>query len=233
MVIEQHARSTNAADIAIVVLVSALAFLGELAFAAHLPWGDEARGVIAVLAGTAAAVAITLGRGGSFADLGLRRPQRWATVPVWVFGILVVFVVAQNVVPLLVAPFFDLPEPDMSRYDAVRGNLAAAVSLALLLPLTAAIPEEVLYRGFLIERLTRLFAGTRGASVLAVLVQAVIFGSVHFQWGFGGIVVTAIMGAIWGFAFLLCGRNLWIVIIAHSAAHIAMLTQLYFSPPPQ
>src|SRR5210317_2580145 len=156
MVIEHHARTTNAVDIAIVVLVSALAFLGELAFAAHLPWGDEARGVIAVLAGTAAAVAITLARGGSFADLGLRRPQRWATVPVWVFGILVVFVVAQNVVPLLVAPFFDLPEPDMSRYDAVRGNLAAAVSLALLLPLTAAIPEELLYRGFLIERLTRL-----------------------------------------------------------------------------
>ena len=98
---------------------------------------------------------------------------------------------------------------------------------------TAAIPEELLYRGFLIERLTRLFAGARGASVLAVLTQALIFGSVHFQWGFGGIVVTAIMGAIWGSAFLLCGRNLWIVIIAHSAAHIAMVMQLYFSPPSQ
>ena len=203
MVIYQRSRRTNLADIAIVVFVSALAFLGELAFATHL------------------------------ADLGFRRPARWATVPAWAFGILVVFVVAQNVVPLLVAPFFDLPEPDMSRYDAVRGNLAAAVSLALLLPLTAAIPEEILYRGFLIERLARVFAGTKGAPVLAVLAQALMFGSVHFQWGIGGIVVTAIMGAVWGFAFLLCGRNLWIVIIAHSAAHIAMLTQLYFAPPPQ
>jgi len=233
MVIYQHSRNTTLADIAIVVLASVLAFLGELAFAARLPWGDEARGVIAVLAGAATAVAITLRRGGSLADLGFRRPARWATVPAWAVGILVVFVVAQNVVPLLAAPFFDLPEPDMSRYDAVRGNVAAAVMLALLLPLTAAIPEEILYRGFLIERLTRLFAGTRGAPTLAVLAQALIFGSVHFQWGFGGIVVTAIMGAIWGFAFLLCGRNLWIVIIAHSAAHIAMLTQLYFAPPPQ
>ena len=233
MVIYQCSRSANLADIAIVVFVSVLAFLGELAFADHLPWGDEARGVIAVLAGAATALAITLGRGGSLADLGFRRPARWATAPAWAFGILVVFVVAQNVVPLLAAPFFDLPEPDMSRYDVVRGNLAAAVSLALLLPLTAAIPEEMLYRGFLIERLTRLFAGTKAAPVLAVLAQAAIFGSVHFQWGFGGIVVTAIMGAVWGFAFLLCGRNLWIVIIAHSAAHIAMLTQLYFAPPPQ
>ncbi len=46
-----------------------------------------------------------------------------------------------------------------------------------------------------------------------------------------GILVTTIMGAVWGFAYLLCGRNLWIVILAHSMAHIALVTQLYLSPP--
>lgn len=233
MVINNHSRPGQPADIAIVALVSALAFLGELTVAERLPWGAEGRGVIAVLVGAAAAVAITLGRGGRLADLGFRRPKRWLTVPAWVLGILVAFIVAQNAVPLLVAPFFDLPEPDLSRYDAVRGNLAAAVSLAIVLPLTAAIPEEILYRGFLIGRLTGLFGAYAAAPVLAVLVQAVVFGLVHFQWGPGGIVVTAIMGAVWGFAFLLCGRNLWIVIIAHSMAHVALLTQLYQAPPPQ
>ena len=232
MVIEQQSRAALVADIATVMLVSAIAFLGELVLADRLPWGEEARGVIAVLAGTTAALAVTLARGGRLADLGFRRPTRWATVPLWVIGILAVFVVAQNAVPLLVAPLFDLPAPDMSRYDAVRGNPAAAISLALLLPLTAAIPEEILYRGFLIGRLTRLFAGPKSAPALAVLVQALVFGAVHFQWGIGGIVVTAIMGAVWGFAFLLCGRNLWIVIMAHSAAHMAMVLQLYYAPPP-
>ena len=232
MVIANRNRTGELADILIVALISVLAFLGELAVAERLPWGAEARGVIAVLAGAAAAVAITLGRGGRLADLGFRRPQRWLTVPAWALGILAVFVVAQNAVPLLVAPFFDLPAPDLSRYDAVRGNLAAALSLAIVLPLTAAIPEEVLYRGFLIGRLTQLFGNGRGAAVLAVLLQALVFGCVHFQWGYGGILVTAIMGAVWGFAFLLCGRNLWIVIIAHSMAHVALLTQLYFAAPP-
>ena len=232
MVIANQNRTGELADILIVALVSVLAFLGELAAAERLPWGAEARGVIAVLAGAAAAVAITLGRGGRLADLGFRRPQRWLTVPAWVLGILAVFVIAQNAVPLLVAPFFDLPAPDLSRYDAVRGNLAAALSLAIVLPLTAAIPEEVLYRGFLIGRFTQLFGNGRGAAVLAVLLQALVFGCVHFQWGPGGIVVTAIMGAVWGFAFLLCGRNLWIVIIAHSMAHLALLAQLYFAPAP-
>jgi membrane protease YdiL (CAAX protease family) len=231
MVIAKQNRRSQAADIAIVVLVSVLAFLGELAAAERLPWGDEARGVIAVLTGTVAAMAITLARGGSLADLGFRRPKRWLTVPAWALVILVAFIVVQNVALLLVAPLFDLPQPDMSRYDIVRGNLVAALFLAIVLPLTAAVPEEVLYRGFLIGRFTRLFGATRGAPVLAVLAQALVFGSVHFQWGLGGIIVAAIMGAVWGFAFLLCGRNLWIVIIAHSIAHLALLAQLYFAPP--
>ena len=68
------------------------------------------------------------------------------------------------------------------------------------------------------------------AAAFAVLSQALIFGLIHFQWGLGGIVMTAIMGLIWGAAFLLCGRNLWVVIMAHSAAHIALVLQLYSAP---
>jgi len=54
----------------------------------------------------------------------------------------------------------------------------------------------------------------------------------HFQWGLGGIVMTSIMGLVWGVAFLLRGRNPWIVIMAHSTAHIALVLQLYSSPAP-
>jgi len=138
---DQQAHPLTA--IAIVVAVSAVAFAGELAAADRLPWGDEARGVVAVLLG-------------AMADLGLVRPKRWLAVPFWVLGILVTFIAAQALVPLLIAPFFSLPAPDMSRYDFIRGDALAAISMALLLPLTAAIPEEVVYRGFLMRQFTRL-----------------------------------------------------------------------------
>ena len=218
--------------IAIVIAVSAAAFAGEMAVAEHLPWGEEARGVIAVLLGAVAALWLTLAKGGSLADLGLARPKRWFTVPFWVLGILITFVAAQALVPQLITPYFDLPPPDMSRYDFIRGDALAAVSMALLLPLTAAIPEEVVYRGFLFHQFGRLYTGIKGGPILAALSQAVIFGLVHFQWGLGGIVMTTIMGLVWGIAYLLCGRNLWIVIMAHSAAHIALVLQLYSSPAP-
>ena len=220
------------ADIALVVFVSVLAFLGELAFADHLPWGDEARGVIAVLAGAATALAITLGRGGSLADLGFRRPRRWLTVPFWVLGIFIMFVVAQAAAPALASQFFDVPQPDLSRYEMIRGNLGAAVFFAMALPLAAAVPEEIVYRGFLIDRFTTVFGGGTAGAWLAAVTQAAIFGSVHFQWGVGGILATAIMGLVWGIGYILCGRNLWVVIIAHSLAHVALVTQLYFMPAP-
>lgn len=219
-------------SIAIVFAVSATGFAAELAAADALPWGTEARGVIAVLAGAAAALWLTLGKGAPLSGLGLRRPRRWLTVPFWVLGIFFVFVVAQALVPQILAPVFESPAPDMSRYDFIRGNALAAVSMALLLPLTAAIPEEFVYRGFLFYQFERLFQRTRVGPALAVLCQALVFGSVHFQWGPGGVLMATIMGIVWGAAYLLCGRNLWIVIMAHSAAHIALILQIYTSPPP-
>ena len=65
-----------------------------------------------------------------------RRPKRWATVPFQVAGILVAFIAVQNLAPLLVSSFISLPEPDLSRYDSISGNLGAAITMALVLPLT-------------------------------------------------------------------------------------------------
>ena len=61
--------------------------------------------------------------------------------------------------------------------------------------------------------------------------QSVLFGSAHFGWGLGGMIATSMMGAVWGTAFLLCGRNLWIVIIAHTFGHIALVVGLYTARP--
>jgi membrane protease YdiL (CAAX protease family) len=193
--------------------------------------GPDALGVSAVLTGAVAAIAIVLARGGSLADLGFRRPERWSIVPLQVAAVLAAFVAAQLLLPLLLSSFFTVPQPDMSRYDAIAGNLGGAIALALLLPLTASIPEEVIYRGFLIGRLSDLFGHGRRGATLAVLVQALLFCSAHFAWGLGGMILTLMMGLIWGTAYLLCGRNLWVVIFAHSAGHILFVIQLYLGEP--
>lgn len=227
-----EAKSTEPfIDILIVIAVSGFTFfLEDLAIkAGWIPFGEEIRGAISVVAGALAAVGVVFARGGSFADLGFRRPERWALVPLQVAGILAAFVAAQTLLPLLVSSFMYLPEPDLSRYDSIAGNLGAAIAMALILPLTAAIPEEIIYRGFLIGRLSGIFGRHTGGAIVTVLVQALIFGAIHFQWGVGGMILTVMMGLVWGAAYLLCRRNLWIVILAHSAGHILLVTQLYLA----
>ena len=220
-------------DIMIVFAVSGLAFLLE-DFADAQGWitvGADARGVTAVLAGALSAVGVVWARGGTLADLGFKRPERWAMVPFQVIGILVVFIAVQFLVPKLVSLFISvpLPEPDLSRHDSISGNLGAAIVMMLVLPLTASIPEEIIYRGFLIGRLSDIFGQNVGGAVMAVSVQALIFGAVHFQWGIGGMIMTVVMGIVWGSAYLLCGRNLWVVILAHSAGHVLLVIQLYLA----
>lgn len=216
-------------DIMIVAAVSVLTFAFENLANAQgwITVGAEARGVTAVLAGAFAAVGVILARGGTLSDLGFKRPKRWAIAPFQVTVILVVFVVAQTLAPLLISSFISLPQPDVSRYASISGNLGGAIAMALILPLTASIPEEIIYRGFLMGRLSEFFGQTSRGATMTVLVQALFFSSVHFQWGIGGMMMTFIMGIIWGSAYLLCGRNLWVVILAHSAGHILFVTQLY------
>ena len=216
-------------DILIVFAVSALAFLFE-DYAGNQGWisiGAEARGVSAVLGGALAAIAVVYVRGGTIADLGFRRPQRPAILPLQVSGILIAFIAAQILAPFLVSSFISMPEPDLSRYDSISGNLFAAIIMALLLPFNASIPEEIIYRGFLIGRLSDFFGQNIGGASMAVLVQAFAFGAVHFMWGIGGMIVAFIMGIVWGTAYILCGRNLWVVILAHSAGHMLGIIQLY------
>lgn len=218
-------------DIMIVFAASGLMFWLE-DFANAQQWitvGKDERGASAVLGGAIIAVCVVLMRGGTLADLGFKRPERWAIVPLQVIAVLIAFIAVQTLVPLLISFFIIVPEPDMSRYSEISGNLGAAIKMALILPLAAAIPEEVIYRGFLIGRLSGFFGQTANGAVMAVLVQALIFGSVHFQWGVGGMIMTVIMGLVWGAAYLLCGRNLWVVILAHSAGHILLVTQLYLA----
>jgi CAAX protease family protein len=218
-------------DIMIVLAASGLAYFLE-GFIDAQGWvavGADARGVSAVIVGALTAIGVVLYRGGTFADLGFRRPERWAIVPLQVIAIIVSFIAMQAVAPLLVGPFIDLPEPDLSKYDSIAGNISVALTYALILPFTASIPEEIIYRGFLMGRLTEIFGWTRRGQVMTVFVQAVVFGSIHFEWGVGGVIVTFMMGLVWGTAYLLCGRNLWVVIIAHSTAHILGILQGYLS----
>jgi membrane protease YdiL (CAAX protease family) len=80
----------------------------------------------------------------------------------------------------------------------------------LLTVVRAAIVEEVLYRGYAIDRIARL----TGSRALAVALPLAVFALAHYRQGAGGILIALILGGILTAVFLK-RRDLLSVVVAH------------------
>ncbi|AKQ43478.2 hypothetical protein CP97_13745 [Aurantiacibacter atlanticus] len=92
--------------------------------------------------------------------------------------------------------------------------------------LAAGLGEELLWRGFLMNRLERL-GGLRGRIWLVLIVQAILFGLPHAYQGVGGMIVTGAVGLLLGLVRIMQRGNLWAVIIAHASVDVIMMTLAY------
>ena len=131
-----------------------------------------------------------------------------------------------TLVPLL-ARLFDLPPPDMTRYDAIVGNFPVFLVSAIGAMITGGFIEEVIYRGLMVDRLARMLGGTKRAVVLAALLCGLPFGLIHSKWGIDGMMTTAVMGSTLGVMCLATKRNLWPRIAAHALLDFLLMWQVY------
>jgi membrane protease YdiL (CAAX protease family) len=98
---------------------------------------------------------------------------------------------------------------------------------------SAALGEELLFRGFFRSRLERLFGGRAPwAGVGAVLGQAVLFGLAHDNQGLGGILLTATSGLMLGVVCLAGQRNLIACIVLHALIDTISLTVVFLGAAP-
>jgi membrane protease YdiL (CAAX protease family) len=120
------------------------------------------------------------------------------------------------ITPLIVVPLVG-PWLDPAMFDPLRGNLGALfVNVLVVSWLHAAVSEEIIFRGFLLQRFERaLGGGTRGLGI-AIVLQAALFGAAHYPQGAPGIVATSLGGLLWGAIFLWAHRSLWVCIIGHA-----------------
>lgn len=164
----------------------------------------------------------------SWADVGLRRPRPiWRAALLVAGGYLAIGAAAASLM-LFVLPAFGLAQNTHAVFAALRGDTYEY--LYWLLPVawgSAAIGEELVFRGFLQSRLERMFGAGPGAALLAALAQSFIFGALHLYQGAGGALIAGATGLVIGLVYLFGGRNLWICILLHGLIDTVSLTAIY------
>ena len=103
-----------------------------------------------------------------------------------------------------------------------------SVTLWIFAGFTVAFGEEMLVRGFMMNRLAQLFGSTRAAWATALVISAVIFGLMHVYQGTMGVLLTGAVGLVFGAAYLIVRRNLWVTIIAHGVIDTLAFVAFYF-----
>lgn len=153
-------------------------------------------------------------------ELGLRKPDNlWKTLGVaaLILAATMISLIAFNI--LIDHLPFSLTadtssESAVSKFGDLKGNWS---HFFLIIPfiLLESMLEELLDRGFLMNWIEKMFTMTSFATVIAVILQAVIFGFRHSNDFSERSITVGIIGLIMGIAYVKFGRNLWALIIAH------------------
>lgn len=110
----------------------------------------------------------------------------------------------------------EIPEGVEDRWSDIQGNLKLYLLWMGIAWVSAALGEEMFFRGFIITRLESVFTRVPFASIIAVVLAAAFFGYVHMYYqGMRGLVTTGAVGLAFGLMFLFWKRNLWPVILVH------------------
>lgn len=153
-------------------------------------------------------------------DLGLRKPESFKKTAFVTIGILIAIVLSIMAFEMIkdYLPFSveqkNYSENSASKFGNLKGNwlLFFTIIPAVLLE---SMLEELLDRGFLINWFEKLFSKTTIATILAVILQALIFGFRHSYDLSDRSIRVGLIGLIMGIAYVKFGRNLWPLIIAH------------------
>jgi membrane protease YdiL (CAAX protease family) len=157
-------------------------------------------------------------------DIGYVRPQSWPRTIVLgtIFGVAMKFSMKAVVMPLLGAP------PINQAFHFVTGNPAVIPFMLYIILFGAGFGEETLYRGWMFERLGKLFGQGVPAKIGMILITSILFAAAHYAGqGIPGVEQALVTGLV--FASIFTGtRQIFLLMIAHAAFDLTALWMIYY-----
>lgn len=216
----RSAATQNFVEVAGALLVFLAAAVAMTSLAGTLAASPFGTAIAVALCGTLLNL-----RGERWRDVCLRSPPTWHQPALGGVMLAVLVLVFSAVAEPLLAQCFG--PADVGALGEVQGNLPLFLYFLFVSWVLAGFCEEVLFRGFVMHRLTQIFGATAGSAWIAVVLQALIFGLLHFYQGTTGILLTAGIGLILGLSVMALD-NLWPAIVAHGLVDTIGFADLYF-----
>ena len=170
-------------------------------------------------------------RGLGWRDLGFTKPDRWA------HGLLLGS--AAGIAMEIFSTFVSVPllsrlvgqPPDLSDFRPLVGNLRLVLLFLVPLWLGSAL-EELVYRGYLMNRVAGIGGGSRGSWLISLLLVSGFFGWGHEGQEVTGMLQESFAGLLLGLLYLCCGRRLFVPCVAHAAANTLAFGLIYLGRYP-
>ena len=158
-------------------------------------------------------------------EIGYVMPRSWIRVAAVgiAFGVTFKFLMKMIVMLLLGA------DPINQAFHYLAGNRAALPGILFAVIVGAGFGEETVFRGYMFERLGKLFGSGIVAKVAIVLLTAAWFGLAHYSvQGLAGAEQGMIVGLVFGTIFAVTGR-IWMLMVAHAAFDVTAVAMIYWN----
>ncbi|RVU01633.1 CPBP family intramembrane metalloprotease [Mucilaginibacter limnophilus] len=143
---------------------------------------------------------------------------------------LLAFLLLEPVMDFIVQPLVNKlchEVPDYSGFDKLKHDSSRYIKYISFVWISAAIGEEVLFRGYLFDRFKKLLPDGRFKTIAIILLTAILFSLPHYYQGTAGLVMTFFFGIAFGALFVKTRYNLWVNIIVHGLVDSLFLTLVY------
>lgn len=134
------------------------------------------------------------------------------------------YFIDQNIVNPIASRF---AAPGLPEIFNIQGDVSKYIIGLALSWTTAAFLEEIVFRGYLINRFIDLMGETLITKILIVLMTGIGFGFVHSYQGMNGAISAGFIGVFQAMVYFMNGKKLAIPIIAHGVYDTIGFTLLF------
>ncbi|RYY35750.1 MAG: CPBP family intramembrane metalloprotease [Sphingobacteriaceae bacterium] len=170
---------------------------------------------------------LTYFRERSLASIGLKNNYSVGKV---LLTALFAFIALETAMDFIIQPLVNKichEVPDYSGFSKLTHDTGRYFKYIFYVWISAAIGEEMLFRGYLFERFEKLLPRFKYKTTVIVVLTAILFSAPHFYQGTAGLVMTFLFGLAFGFIYLKNNCNLWVNIIVHGFVDSLFLTLAY------